>query len=177
MIRDWERLAEAIKAARKARGWTQKDLAATARVGFSTVQRLESGKPASRTPASLPHVERALGWAHGSVEDILAGGEPTPEGTPEGQLELTQVRGTAPTLAAGMPLRVIQELTEGEVLDTEVLDLSRPGSDTRMVVVIKRGATDASPDQIREDLEVWTRVQRELRRITSATPDTDSDAG
>jgi hypothetical protein len=46
-----------------------------------------------------------------------------------------------------------------------------------MVVVIKRGATDASPDQIREDLEVWTRVQRELRRITSATPDTDSDAG
>lgn len=81
MSEDWTRLSAAIRTARKARGWTQHQLAEKAGIGFSTVQRLEGGAPFTRRPPSLDRIERALGWQLGSADAVLAGGDPEPTGS------------------------------------------------------------------------------------------------
>lgn len=178
MSLDWERLAKAIKRAREEHRMTQKALAAAAGVSESTIQNLESGRSYSRRPDSLPYVEGALHWAPGSIGTVLAGGDPTP--TPEEPApESEELAGGQGRWAEGLTLRVIQEMTEGQVLDSQVLDLTRPGSTSRMVVVLKRGETSATPDEIREDLEEWSRVQRALLGLVAtpvpAEPNGDED--
>lgn len=75
--KDWKRLADHVYAGRVALGMkTRKQLADAA--GFSdrllgSVERGERGNYDDRTKARL---ERALGWAPGSVDVILAGGDP-----------------------------------------------------------------------------------------------------
>ncbi len=46
---------------REAKGWTQGDLAAKARIGQSHISRLESGKPINVTMATVNRLSRALG--------------------------------------------------------------------------------------------------------------------
>lgn len=152
MSRDWKRLADAVEAAREAKSLTQVALAEAAGVSESTVQNLESGVERKRVPASLPKVERALGWSPGSGERVLEGGDPT----------LTaEETGAPPT---DLPLRIIQELQDGPLLDTTVLDLTPLGSNARMIVVVK-GEPDASPEQIRADLLAWAKAQRHLQNL------------
>ncbi|WP_459251021.1 hypothetical protein [Streptomyces youssoufiensis] len=132
-----------------------------------TLLSLEAGEERTRIPPSLSKLERALGWAPGTAVRILEGEEDYPPAEPK----------PAP-YAEGMPLRVIQELTEGQVLDTEVLDLTRPGSNSRIVVVYKRDspAADADPEAMRRDIEEWTRVQRAMRQIASGDPSEADEA-
>lgn len=158
---------------------TQLELAERAGVSESTIQNLEAGRQYTRRPPSLSRVEAALGWAPGSADIVLDGGEPVEHvdravepSTPE---EAVTAPSGQPILKTGMPLRIVQELTMGQVMDADVLDLSRPGSDARMVVVLVRGQSDASPDEIREDFEEWSRVQRELRRMTKPAADEPDD--
>lgn len=73
---DWTRLADYVRAARTALGLTQRELAAKAGIGFTTVQLLESAAPRTRLPDTIPAVEAALGWAPGSARSVLLGGEP-----------------------------------------------------------------------------------------------------
>lgn len=88
MSRDWKRLAEAIRAARRELGMTQVELADAADVSGGTIQNLEAGREFYRIPTKLPAVERALEWAPGSAKAVLDGGDPTPlvprERSPEG---------------------------------------------------------------------------------------------
>ncbi|MCP3820134.1 helix-turn-helix transcriptional regulator [Streptomyces sp. A3M-1-3] len=169
MGRDWARLAKAIEAARDTKGWTQVALAEAAGVSESTVQNLESGKGRKRMPSSLPKVERALGWRPGSGEAVLAGGDPSlhePQ-THSGSAKLRAVAGTSASgevSAAELPLRIVQELADGPLLDTTVMDLTPLGSDARMIVVVK-GTPDASPEQIRKDLLAWAKAQRLLQSM------------
>ncbi|MFF8784715.1 multiprotein-bridging factor 1 family protein [Streptomyces sp. NPDC015125] len=155
MGRDWKRLAEAIKGARQALRLTQVDLAHAAGVSESTVQNLEAGDSRTRIPTSLPKIESALNWREGSAQAVLAGGEPTFSTTP-------------PDSDAGavteLPLRIVQELADGPLLDTTVLDLTPLGSDARMIVVVK-GKPDASPEQLRKDLLAWAAAQRHLKNL------------
>lgn len=153
MSRDWKRLPTAIRAARERLGMTQAGLATAAGVSESTVQNLE-GRAPSRMPATMPKVERALGWAPGSARAIVEGGDPTPLEEPTA--ELTDIA------AAGLPLRIVQEMNDGPLLDATVLDLTPHGSEARMIVVV-RGTPDASPEQIRADLLAWQKAQRRLR--------------
>lgn len=155
MPRDWTLLATAIKERRLALRLTQVDLASAAGVSESTVQNLEAGETRTRIPTSLPKVEAALGWKEGAASAVLAGSEPTlaASGGDSGGGSVTE-----------LPLRIIQELAEGPLLDTTVLDLTPLGSDARMIVVVK-GAPDASPDQIRKDLAAWAAAQRRLRDL------------
>ncbi|RXS78866.1 XRE family transcriptional regulator [Streptomyces sp. TM32] len=155
MGRDWKRLAEAIKDARQALRLTQVDLASAAGVSESTIQNLEAGESRSRIPTSLPRVERALNWREGSAQAVLEGGEPTPSHDDD-----TDRAGTVTEL----PLRIVQELADGPLLDTTVLDLTPLGSDARMIVVVK-GKPDASPEQIRKDLLAWAAAQRHLENL------------
>ncbi|MGC4925627.1 helix-turn-helix domain-containing protein [Streptomyces sp. DT117] len=164
MSRDWVRLGHAIEAARDAKGMTQVALAEAADVSESTVQNLESGKARVRQPPSVKKVEAALGWAPGSADAVLAGGEPTPT-TPELPLG-TSAAGDQP----GLPLRIIQELSDGPLLDTTVLPLS---GDSRMVIVVK-GTPDASPEQIRRDLIAWAKAQSVLQNLDHGSESSDS---
>ena len=151
MGRDWKRLARAIEGARVAGNLTQVALAHKADVSESTIQNLESGGECKRVPASLHKVERALGWTVGSGERVLAGGDP----------ETAEESAPPPT---GLPLRIVQELEDGPLLDATVLDLTPLGSSARMIVVVK-GAPNASPEQIRSDLLAWARAQERLESL------------
>ncbi|ONK09506.1 helix-turn-helix transcriptional regulator [Streptomyces sp. MP131-18] len=163
MDRDWARLAEAIRQARATRGWRQIDLADAAGVTESTIQNLEAGtRTYTRLPQSLKAIERALGWAPGSAVSIVDGGDPTPLSSPE------QAPGSV--LPVDIPLRVRQELQQGHVVDTEVVDLSRPGSKSTVLVLWKKG--DSASAVTAEEVAEWTRIQRAVRGI----PDGDTPA-
>jgi hypothetical protein len=97
---DYERLKACLIAAREARGWFQKGLIDASGLGSSTVQRLEASPPVGPVPSRTTRLalERTLGWGPGSIEAILAGGDPTPlpeAGTPDDEphpeLPATQV--------------------------------------------------------------------------------------
>lgn len=160
MSQDWKRLAEAIRTARKAHGWNQQALADAAGIGFSTVQRVESGKPYRRRPAALVHIERALDWHPGSCESVLGGGDPSPVG------EVGQAVQEA-FAQAGLPLPAVvrHALSEGELLDSRVLKFA--SGKASLVVIAKRDAGTADDGEVGEDLLEWARVERELRGIVN----------
>jgi transcriptional regulator with XRE-family HTH domain len=178
MERDWTRLGRALAAARRAMDGrpTQQQLAEIVGVSRATVQAVERGKPFTKITPTLRAVERAVGWKEGSLESVLAGAEPAPARAGlRGGLFADPYAAAAdrPVLAGGLPLRVVQELSEGEVLDTEVLDLTGPGSRCKMIVVLKRerdsGEIDA--ERLRAELAAWSRVQRRIRRIADYRPE------
>lgn len=169
MSRDWKRLAAAVKAARDERNLTQVELADATGLSESTIQNLESGREYTRLPTSLARIEEYFRWAPGSAQEVLAGGEPTllPEPV-EDEVSPPSAAPSGPNLAEGMPLRVAQELTQGKVVDTEVVDLTPPGSNSRMIAVWLRDADQpVDTDVYREELREWSRVQRALRGIPS----------
>lgn len=76
----WELLADLVRATRDMLGMTsQGQLAEVAGVAVGTVQRLEGGKPYPRLPNRTPAIERALGWAPGTVRKIVEGEIDQPE--------------------------------------------------------------------------------------------------
>ena len=80
-------LRDRLKELREAKGWTQAQLAARAKVERSTIQNIESGRV--QRPNSLAHIADALGV---QVRELL--GEPVADGDPfdviEGLLEAAQ---------------------------------------------------------------------------------------
>lgn len=153
MDRDWKRLGRAIKAQREHLGMaTQQELATRAGVSRQTVISLEGGTERTRVPATIGKVEKALGWEPGTATRILSEAPPEP---------------SAAKFADGMPVRVAQELSDGQVVDTEVLDLSVPGGKSRLVVVYKHDSEAAAmtPEELRVAVKEWTRIQRALRHI------------
>lgn len=163
MNRDWKRLGRAIKAQREHLGLTtQQALADAAGVTRQTVQSLESGTDRSRMPATISAIEQALKWEPGEAARLLAGDPPS---------ESTQ------RFAEGMPMRIAQELSDGQVVDTEVLDLSVPGSSSRIVVVFKSdaAAADRDPAELRAELQEFSRIQRAMRKIVTDPDDQAAD--
>lgn len=156
MTRDWKALGRAIEARREALGMPrQQDLAEEAGVSRQTVQSLESGKEYKRTPKTLDQVLKTLGRDRGWAAKILDGESPTSQ------------NGATARLAEGMPVRVVQELSSGEVVDTEVVEFSVPGTPLTFVGILKQDAParDLSPEDMARALEKWTRIQRALREI------------
>lgn len=156
MDRDWKRLGSAIKARREELGMTtQQALADKAGVTRQSVQSLEAGKERSRMPATVSAIEKALQWPAGAAARLLTGSE-------------TQQRGPQ-RFAEGMPARVARELSTGQVVDTEVLDLTLPGSSSRIVVVFKQDsdAADMSEEELRAELQEFSRIQRAVRQIAA----------
>lgn len=156
MTRDWKRLGAAIKARREELGMRrQQDLADAAGVIRQSVQSLEAGKDRKRNPPSLDAVREALGWDPETVARYL-----TPA-TQEVQ------NGATPRLAEGMPVRVLQELSAGQVVDTEIVELDIPGLPFKFVGILKQdaSASDATPEEMQRVLREWSRVQRAMRGI------------
>lgn len=162
MDRDWARLGTALQGARKSRRpkLTQEDVAAELGVSRATVQNIERGKPFARPTATHLAYAKLVGWVEASAEQVLHGGEPA-LAEPAGNAEAT---GEVSAETTRLPLRIVDELQdEGALLDSIVLQL---GDDARMVVVVK-GRPNASPEEIKRNLEAWRKAQRHLQAIDS----------
>lgn len=142
---DWQRLADALISARAAQGLRQMDLAMKAEVSRGTLQNLEQGRAVRMT--TVYNIARALGWPADHAEKLLAG---RVEGPP-----------TTTPMPSDLPLRVADELEDGPLIDSTVVDLGED-SGARMIVVV-RGKPDASPEEIRKALEDWRRMERRMR--------------
>jgi DNA-binding XRE family transcriptional regulator len=155
MNEDWGRLATEIKAARATLAMTQKDLARAAGVGPASIQRLESGAGYDDIPPSAYKIATVFGWTAESLRAILAGRTSVP----------AERREPAPAPQRGLPARVEQALTDGDLVDTEVLEL--PGGLT-VVVVARQDETRSAEEQadLADALREWTRARRKLKDIT-----------
>jgi transcriptional regulator with XRE-family HTH domain/predicted GIY-YIG superfamily endonuclease len=74
----WQRLGELIKLRRGYGKYSQTKIARAAGTDLATVRAIEAGETLLYDRAALEGIERALDWRPGSVEVVLAGGEPTP---------------------------------------------------------------------------------------------------
>lgn len=166
MEQDWTRLGHAIHAARTAQGISQSALARRAGLrSVNTVQALEKGYPRARMPPGAQSVARALGWADGSVEVILAGGDPIP-----GPMLIHQYtdEGAPPDdpLADRLPLGVARTLEDGVVVEHLTVDLP---SGNRVVVAMVRGeGVPATAEERRRQAEEWEEIR--ARILTTGQP-------
>ncbi|WP_030585637.1 helix-turn-helix domain-containing protein [Streptomyces anulatus] len=81
----WTRLGAKIRESREAQGFSRKALSELSGVSEKSIQVAEEGRePRARWPQSLSLIEAGLGWAKGSMEHVLDGGEPSlaPESVP-----------------------------------------------------------------------------------------------
>ncbi|MFG3488485.1 helix-turn-helix domain-containing protein [Streptomyces sp. NPDC047972] len=155
---DWTRLGKALRDARRAAAvsLTQEEMAEEIGVGRSVIQLIEAGNKYKKPTASMRTYAARVGWADGSIEAVLAGGEPTLKDAP------APARESGPSAAAGLPLRIVHELKgEGDLLDTAVIPL---GDDASMVVVVK-GKPGASLAEIERSLEAWRKAQGQLLEL------------
>lgn len=79
MDTNWQRLGPLIKRRRQALGLTQEVAAARSegQVSSATWRKLEKGDTTSYNSASLVGVCRVLEWTLDSIDNVIAGGEPT----------------------------------------------------------------------------------------------------
>lgn len=175
MEKDWARLGSELRAARVASGRTQGELGASIGVVRNSIATVEQGG-ARRITSTIRSYAREVGWLDGSVESVLVGGSPvlpaapapSATGSPPGPPEPTELElAIARQLVARLSPRVLQELADGHVIDTDVLDLREDGSVAVMALVIERGEEPPAPAQVRDDLQEWSRVQRDMRRAVT----------
>ncbi|MFC4512600.1 helix-turn-helix transcriptional regulator [Streptomyces ehimensis] len=164
---DWERLGRTVQAARKAKGLTQTQLVELIGVTRATLVKIEAGKQFSKITDTHRALEEALGWQAGSIELILGGGDPAPQGTPAGEP-------VAPaSLAEALPLRVRQALGAGSLIDATVIDLPSEGSteSEAQIVIVVKGKPAASAESMRQAIEAWEKVERKLRAMDTDPQD------
>lgn len=157
MTQHWAGRLAAIKVERESRGMTQAELADAAGVAESTIQNLEGARDYTTEPRSLRVVEAALR-------------RPAHDGHQSPNLDSAS---PATPRHPGMPLRVQRELADGEVVDTDVIDLSVGGMKLIVVVTREAGEETVNDDQMRRGLREWSRIQRQLRNI--GTSDSGND--
>lgn len=178
MDRDWTRLGKALQAARRAPsvGLTQEEMAEALGVGRSVIQLIEAGNKYKKPTSAMRTYAARVGWADGSIERVLDGGDPIPAeaSAPEG--EAKQAPPAEASADAGLPLRIVHELKgQGDLLDTAVIPL---GDGASMVVVVK-GKPGASHEEIARNLEAWREAQGQLMELDyrrAAAKDQQPDA-
>lgn len=81
----WEQLATGVIRWRDEYGLSQMDVAARGGLSLDRVQAIEGVRTqGGYRPSTLKALERGLGWAPGSVKQVMAGGEPTPASDADG---------------------------------------------------------------------------------------------
>lgn len=111
---DWAALGVALRERRAVLRLTQEELAGLAGVHAGTVKNYEAGKRAyDKIPKGALQIERALGWASGSVLAILNGGEPmlaeeTPPPSAAADLE-RRYKHTETVVEGGRVLKIVED--------------------------------------------------------------------
>lgn len=167
MDQDFARLGAELKAARlrKRPRITQPEAAEALGVGRSTIQKMESEKVSQVTPTTVRAYARLLGWAEGSADQVLAGGEPAMADEQGG-------RPLSDAPALGLSPAVEYELRAGKVLDSQVFNLG-PDDEDGQIIVVLQGKKDATPEQVERIAARYRRARRHLQGIA----DTDEVAG
>lgn len=162
MDRDWARLGSALRAARQDLGLEQQQVAERIGVKRGALRNIEVGEISRVTP-TVREYARIVGWTDTSVDDVLNGGDPTRTATTPDIVETATIDDVTPD---ELPLRITAALAAaGPVLDTAVISL--PGengedSEAQMVVIVK-GRSTATPEQIQAALLQWERAEANLR--------------
>lgn len=111
---DWKRLGRYIKDRRERLRLTQQGMYARGGPSVATIRNLEAGEQTSYRPRTRDQIEQALGWAAGSVDAILAGGEPSvPSSTsspPTGHAEPNAPAPPPPARPAPEAPRTVEEI-------------------------------------------------------------------
>lgn len=150
MTSDWTRLGAQLKEARSALGMEQQDVAVSIGVKRGALYNIENGLISKVTSTVLAYA-RLVGWADGSVQDVLAGGEPTP-----GEPPPAAPPGPEPDCAAGpdidegpagLSLLVREALREGPLLGSRVEEVVTPTGRVRATIVI-RGEDGTPPEDL-----------------------------
>lgn len=82
MADDWDRLGAHVKDRRDELGLTQAQVQERGGPSPASIRTLESGRAKSMSRSKRRDLERALEWRPGSVDEVLAGGEPAPATEP-----------------------------------------------------------------------------------------------
>lgn len=132
---DLERLARYVIARRVELGWKQRiEFAAAAQITTRVVSDIENGRRYNFDPVTIAKLEKTLGWATGSVDDVANGGEPRLCG-PRGQAD---------------------ESTLGQLLTTY-----RPTEDEALVRVMRSNLPDSKK---RELIQMLVAEQQSVQR-------------
>lgn len=168
MTQQWERLGAMLKAGREALPMTQAELGQRLGVERNTLRLIENGT-SKRITATIRAFAREIGWADGSIEKVLDGGEP----------ELAGAQPAVPAAAPqdlGLSPRLYRELQQGRVLENVLVDLTPSGSLGVAVVLIERPHVAVAPDQMDSDMRAWSRVQRQLLQLMAQQEPSEPDA-
>lgn len=108
---DLARLGDAVERYISEQGMQYTEVAERARFSIETLSKIRKGVRVS--PVTYRKLERALGWAGGSVDAVRAGGEPTVDGIPEApepEEPIDPQAAAVLTILEGLPLRVQAEV-------------------------------------------------------------------
>ncbi|MEU9921931.1 helix-turn-helix transcriptional regulator [Streptomyces griseoluteus] len=161
MDQDFARLGAELKAARLRRRprITQPEAANALGVGRSTVQKMESPRVSQVTRTTIRAYARLLGWTEQSVDQVLAGGEPT--AAAEGERPLKAVPSDV-----GLSPDVEYELRTGKVLGSQVFNLG-PDEEDGQIIVVLQGKRDATPAEVERIAARYRKARRHLQGIAA----------
>lgn len=151
---DWTRLGRALAEHREAVGLTQEQAAAALKIGRSTVQAIEHGRPFKRVTPTIRAFARYVGWTEESPETVLAGGNPTRVGeaaSEHGPPATSTAKGRDPD---DLSAAVKSALRNGPLLDSRVIKISTPVGEVTATVVA-RGEDGMSDEDLDEMLRIW----------------------
>lgn len=137
MTRDWARLGEKLRAARVARDMEQQDVAEEIGVKRGALYNIENGIIRKVTSTVLAYA-RLVDWVDGSIEQVLAGGEPA---------ERPAESDGAIDAPSDLSVRVQQSLREGPLIDARVAEVTTPTGRVRATIVI-RGEDGTAPEDL-----------------------------
>lgn len=161
MDAQWTRLGEAFAEGRGSQNLTQEDVVDRTGLSLSTVQAIERGGPFRGITASMRLYAVLLGWAPGSIETVLEGGQPTqiPPATSQAGIK-------------GLPYRMAKALEDGTALDTRLRTIG-PGGE---IVLIIKGREGATPEEMGAILREWEQQEGHLDRLGEVARDEPSDS-
>lgn len=135
-----ETLARHVRLRRRELQISQDDAARSVGMSPVTWGRVEKGQPVR----ALTHsgIERALGWAPGSVETILSGGEPT------------EAEAEPPERPSVMDDPLIADILATDLPDDEKAKL------IHMVLKDRRRSEELRRERVREQIETYRRWQK-----------------
>jgi transcriptional regulator with XRE-family HTH domain len=179
MERDWARLGALLKRAARARGLQQKDIAERLRRQRGAIRNIETGN-ISTVSDTVEAYAQLVGWSDGSVDAVLAGGEPELASDAEPSPVIPVRTALADPDAAreagldDLSLRVLAALSEGPLVDSDVLTIPMAGGTLRAALVV-RGAPDMTPDQQRQAVREWEAREQAVRAAAEGDEQSDTD--